>query len=74
MTNEEKAEEIMLTADCIFTPVTTAVKKAALEMAKWKDEQFKEILSDTYDIRKKICRSDKSFLDAQRVLEEIIKN
>jgi hypothetical protein len=45
----------------------------AMEMAKWKDEQFAKILDEAYEMRKEICRNNVSFADCTELIHRLRK-
>ena len=76
MDTKKKAEELGIkwrtpchgAVDCEYE-----VYQSAMEMAEWKDKQWKEkleaVLEKSYDARKNICRNDMSFLDCTQFIK-----
>ena len=74
-TNKEKANLIAagtIIGDRVIT-YSEIKYDAALQMAKWKDEQFEKILDETYEMRKEICRSNVSFADLTEFVQQLRK-
>lgn len=58
MTNEEKAEEIGYKNNIFGRFIMNRIEATCLEMAQWKDEQFKKQLSNIKDeIQSNLCAS-----------------
>lgn len=84
MTNKEKAKDIVRNKGCVYSvhgklkdPISgkTDIYDSALEMARWKDAQFKEYLRDRLDSLKNCCvccRSADFYEGMVETLDEII--
>lgn len=78
--NEKKAREIandypMPPSQITKSDVRAMMENSALQMAEWKDQQFKEYLEDRLDNAKKhfvVSRGDVYYQGMWEMLEEII--